>query len=845
MSKRSRARAAARTSPKAAASAEASAPSKPNARFAHRAVLLAGGFIVLATLAAYFNSFSGPFVFDDVPGIKENPSIHHLWQSLIPPHETRRDSGLPVAGRPIVNLSLAVNYAFGGLDPWGYHAFNLLIHTLAALTLFGIVRRTLECGRGALTPRATQTRGFQISDFKSKIVEGPATAQSEISNLKSEIFQGPPTVLALAVALLWVLHPLQTEAVTFISQRAESLMGLFYLLTLYCFVRGVEGAQTSNAERRTPNAESPTTNYELPTTERRRLSSYSSSLWILASVGACLLGMASKEVMISAPLIVLLYDRTFVAGSFRAAWKKRWRFYAGLASTWLLLGFLVAGTKGRGGTAGFGANITSWSYALTQFRAIVHYLQLSLWPHPLIFDYGTALATRAAEIVPYAVIVLLLLAVTVVALWRRPALGFAGAWFFAILAPSSSVVPVVTQTMAEHRMYLALVPVIVLIVLGLHSLLGRRSEVLLLAMAVGLGCVTARRNEDYRSALAIWSDTVAKCPGNVRAHYNLGDNLRLLGRSQDAITEFRTAIRLEPRYAQAHDSLANLLEKIPGRMPEAISEYKTAIRLDPNFAEPHYNLALAIADLPGRLPEAISEYEAALRIKPDDPEAQVNLGNALSRIPGRLSEAISAYQAAIRINPDLAQAHYDLAETLSDLPGRMPEAISEYETVVRLEPGLAGAQCNLGIALAESGRTTEGIAHLEAAVRIQPDFVDAHTALGTALVQAQQYPEAISQFQQALRIQPDSTSAYNNLGTAMLRMGRFPEAADQFNAALKIDPGFSTARLNLAVALSQMNRGPEAIQQLESVLQSNADDETAAKARNLLSQLRPASHTAP
>ncbi len=817
MSKKSRARAAARTAPKAATSAKASAiggtspPQKLPVHFAHRAILLAGGFIVLAALAAYHNSFSGPFVFDDVPGIKENLSIHHLWQSLTPPHETRRDSGLPVAGRPIVNLSLAVNYAFGGLDPWGYHAFNLLVHTLAALTLFGIMRRTLECGRGALTPQLSRSRG-----------EGT-----------------PPTELALAVALLWVLHPLQTESVTFISQRAESLMGLFYLLTLYCFVRGVDETgkrQEARGERSEDTASASSS--RLPV--RRPLAS---SLWSLACVFACLLGMASKEVMISAPLIVLLYDRTFVAGTFREAWRKRWRLYAGLASTWLLLGYLVASTRGRGGTAGFGANITWWPYALTQFRAIVHYLQLSLWPHPLVFDYGTALATRPAEIVPYAVIVLLLLAGTVFALWRRPALGFFGVWFFAILAPSSSIVPVVTQTMAEHRMYLALIPVVVLVVLGLYSLLGRRSTAIFLALAAGLGCVTERRNEDYRSALALWSETVEKCPGNVRAHYNLGDNLRLLGKYPQAITEFQTTIRLEPRYAQAHDSLANLLEKIPGRLPEAISEYETAIRLDPDFAEPHYNLALAIADLPGRLPEAISEYEAALKIKPDYPEAQVNLGNALSMIPGRLPEAISAYKTAIRINPDLVQAHFDLAETLCDLPGRMPEAISEYETVVRLKPDLAEAQYSLGVALADIGRITDGIAHLEAAVRIQPDYVDAYTALGTALVQAQQYPEAISQFQQAIKIQPDSTSAYNNLGTALLRMGRFLEAADQFNAALKIDPRDSTARLNLAVALSRMNRVPEAIQQLELVLQSNANDETAATARNLLSQLLPASST--
>jgi tetratricopeptide (TPR) repeat protein len=800
MSKKSRARAATRAGPKVTSGA--SLPQNPGSRFAHGNIFLAAGFLVVATLAAYYNSFSVPFLFDDTPGIKENATIRHLWpvwQALIPPHGPH-DGGLPVAGRPMVNLSLALNYAFGGLAPQSYHALNLAIHILAGLALFGVVRRTL------LQPRLR------------------------------ERFRADAWWLALAVAALWVLHPLQTESVTYIVQRAESLMGLFYLLTLYCFIRSTERRQES-ADR-----------YQVTSVRCQEKKSgfqpLASTLWPLASIFACLLGMATKEVLVSAPLIVLLYDRTFVAGTFREAWRKRWRFYAGLAGTWLLLGCLVAGTHGRGGSAGFGTHVTWWSYALTQFRAIVHYLQLALWPAPLVFDYGTNLATRWVEIVPYALIVLLLVIGTAFALWRRPMIGFAGCWFFAILAPSSSIVPVVTQTMAEHRMYLALAAIVPLVVLGLYRLLGRGSALIFLALAVALGCVTARRNEDYRSPLAIWSDTVAKCPDNVRAHYILGDNLRLLGRSQEAITEFQTALQIEPRYAQAHNSLGNLLEKIPGQLPKAIAEYKEAIRLQPDLAVAHYNLALAIENIPGRLPEALSEYETALRIKPDFPEAQVDLGILLENIPGRLPDAISAYEAAIRSRPDLVAAHYNLAGLLANLPGRLPEAISEYETVLGLEPGLAKAHTSLGVALANSGKTEEGIAHLEAAIRIQPDDVDAYTALGTALVQAKRYPEAISRFQQVLKIQPDNVYAYNNLGTALLRVGRFPEATDQFNAALKIDPDFSAARLNLGFALSQMNRVPEAIQQLEAVLRTNANDATAAAARKLLSQLRTASNPA-
>jgi len=653
---------------------------------------------VLAALAAYHNSFSGPFVFDDLASITDNPTIRHLGSAWSPPVDST------AGGRPLLNLTFAINYALGGLNVWGYHVFNLLVHTLAGLTLFGIVRRTLA----------------------SRL----ATRGSEISNLRFEI-SADATPVAAAVAVLWVVHPLQTEAVTYISQRAESLMGLFYLLTLYCFVRGVEGAQTSNAERRTPNAESPTTNYELPTTERRRLSGYSSSLWILASVGACLLGMATKEVMVSAPLMVLLYDRTFIAGTFREAWRQRRRLYLSLASTWILLGYLVVGTRGRNGTAGFGLNVGWWSYALTQFRAIVHYLRLSLWPGPLVFYYGTGLATRAAEIVPYAAIVLLLSIGTAVALWRRPAVGFLGCWFFAILAPSSSIVPVATETMAEHRMYLPLAAVILLVLSFLCQLIGRRAVYAGAGLAVLLTMLTLHRNEVYQSDIGLWKDTVAKCPDNERAFYNLGCSLeKEPAQRPEAIAAYEAALRINSDLAEAHNNLGSALLKMPGRATDAIVQYEAAIRINPDYTQAHFNLGNALRDMPGRLPDAVAQYEAALRINPVSVETHVNLGTALFRLPGRVPEAIAQFQAALRIDPDLAEAHDDLGNALSTLPGRLPEAIAQYEAALRLNPDSVSAHYNLGMALLKMpGRQPDAIAQFQAALRLKPDLKPAQDML--------------------------------------------------------------------------------------------------------------------
>ncbi len=687
MSERSRGRATAKlaTSAKAPATSGAWPASWPTAVFIRWGPFIAGGFIVLAALAAYGNSFSGPFVFDDLPTITDNPTIRHLGSAWFPPVDST------AGGRPLLNLTFALNYAISGTAAWSYHALNLLIHILAGLTLFGLVRRTLL--------------RLELSHYGR-----PPTAASA-------------TVLAFFVAIIWVVHPLQTESVTYIIQRAESLMGLFYLLTLYCFVRSTD----ETGERQQARGERP----EKKTRDTEVIRPPASGLWPLASCLFCFLGMATKEVMVSAPLMVLLYDRTFIAGTFRAAWQQRRRLYLNLAGTWILLGCLVASTRGRNGTAGFGVNVGWWSYALTQFRAIVHYLRLSLWPDPLVLYYGTGLATRAAEIVPYAAIVLLLAFGTAVALWRRPAVGFLGCWFFAILAPSSSIVPVATQTMAEHRMYLPLAAVVLLVLSVLYRLLGRRAAYACTGLAVLLTVLTLHRNEAYQSDIGLWKDTVAKCPDNERAFYNLGCSLeKEPAQEPEAIAAYEAALRINPGYAEAHNNLGTALLKMPGRLPDAIAQYEAAIRINPDYAQAHFNLGNALRDRPGRLPDAIVEYEAALRTDPDSVQTHVNLGTALLKIPGRTPDAIAQFEAALRIDPDLVEAHNNLGNALFKLPGRLPEAIAQYETALRLNPDSVSAHFNLGLALLKMpGRTPDALDQFKTALRLRPDLKPAQDML--------------------------------------------------------------------------------------------------------------------
>jgi tetratricopeptide (TPR) repeat protein len=487
--------------------------------------------------------------------------------------------------------------------------------------------------------------------------------------------------------------------------------------------------------------------------------------------------MATKEVMVSAPLIVLLYDRAFLAGSFRAAWRRRGRVHLALAATWILLTGLVLHSANRGGTAGFGVGVSFWTYAATQFQALAHYLWLSVWPHPLIIDYGVRWMASVGDVVPYAAGVALLVAATSVALVRRPALGFLGAAFFAILAPTS-LVPGTRQTLAEHRMYLSLAPVMVLMVLALYAWLGRRGRFVLAAAAVGLGWLTVQRNTVYRSDATIWRDTVAKRPGNVAARNNYGNILALAGR--------------------------------PG---EALAQYEEAIRLKPGEAEAYYNSGNALTRL-GRLPAAIAQYEQALRANPNMPDAQTALGIALEDA-GRGDEAVAHYEQALRLNPNYTDAYNYLGLALAG-EGRLSEAIAHYEQALRINPALAEVHNNLGNALRAVGKAQEAIAHYEEALRLKPDYAAAHNNLGNAFREADRLPEAIAQYEQALKIDPAVPEVHNNLGISLLMVGRTPDAITQFEWALRLNPNLAQVHMNLAIALESAGRPGEAAAHYEA-----------------------------
>jgi len=628
-----------------------------------RTPLVAGLVLAGAALLAYHNSFDVPFVFDDELAIVGNPSIRRLATAWWPPEEL---GGLPISGRPAVNFSLGLNYALSGLAVGGYHVFNLLIHVAAGLLCFGVVRRTLR--QPVLAPR----------------------------------FGAHAGELALLVAAIWTLHPLQTESVTYVSQRAEALLGLWYFLALWSFIRAAE-----------PGA---------------------SPWWGRAAVAAGLLGALTKEVIVSAPLFAALYARAFLAESWREVWSRYRRLLLALASVWLVLGAVVAHEGGaRGASAGFGLGVPWWTYLLKQCEVIVLYLKLCFWPHPLVLDYGTGLVWSVAEVWWQGLALVALLGGTVWALVRRPALGCVGAWFFLILAPSSSIVPLVGQTAAEHRMYLPLAAVVVLVVTATYRWWGRAALVALAAAAVALAVTTERRNADYATTIGICEDTVAKQPDNARAMALLADYYHRAGQLDRARHWLERSLAVQPGIVPVLNNLGNVWEEL------------------------------------GDAGKAVACYEQALALRPADVNALNNLGNALVR-SGRAPEGIARLEAALRIAPGSGGTRANLANALAQ-SGRLPEAAENFERLLQAHPDDADARNSYSDVLMGLGRKPEAIAQLELAARLQPDNADRHNRLGTALGRAGRVREALAEFETALRLNPAHESARQNLARAQRMLG--------------------------------------------------------------------------
>jgi len=559
--------------------------------------------------------------------------------------------------------------------------------------------------------------------------------------------------------------------------------------------------------------------------------------------------------MVTAPLLVLLYDRMFLAGSFAEAWRRRWALYLGLAVTWGLLAYLVLSTGLVGRQSEMGAP-DCWSYARTQPGVILHYLCLSIWPSRQYLGSSWPIASNVGEILPGAIAVGLLLATTVWGLVGRKAWSFLGAWFLLILAPTSSILPLLDLDY-EHRMYLPLAAAAVLVAAGGYAFSGavlprlpvpRRiaavvrwaaPTLVLAAVLIALGHATVVRNAAYRSVVAMCQYAVNKSPNNPMAHLNLGVVLDSSGRVSEAIDHYQEAVRLKPEFVSAQYNLGLALAGV-GRFSEAIEQYQQTLRLKPDHLRARNNLGQVLA-LTGRTDEAIAQYREALRLKPDYAEAHNNLANALTRAD-RVGEAIEHYQRALRLNDDFAEAHNNLGSALARV-GKSQEASEHYHHALRLRPDYPEAHYNLANALVTGGETDAAIGHYQEAVRLKPDFNESRYGLANALSSAGRMSQAIEQYDQLLERLPNFAPAMNDLArllaTRDTAQGGDPARAVELAERVRELAGQENTQCldTLAAAYAAASRFADAITTAERAVQLAEAAGQAALAQRIQSRL--------
>ena len=672
------------------------------------AVFLVGLAVVVAVVASYWPALRAPFEFDDFASIPANATIRTLRPSIAldPPANTT------VAGRPVVNYSFAINYAVNawlGVDQrpdplgpnkmLGYHVANILIHLLCGVLLFALIARTIE--RGPFDDRWRPSANW----------------------------------IAGSVAALWLLHPIQTEAVDYVVQRTETLVSLCYLATLYASVRAWDA--------RSPRA---------------------GMAWMAAGVAACLAGMGSKEVMLTAPLAVVLYDRAFRVQSWPDLLRRRERvgFYAALIATSALSIAMIVGNS-RFDTVGFQLGVPWYAYLYTQAWAIPHYLRLALWPDHLTLDYGQR-AIVGWQGLPGMFLMTALLLATVVA-WTRPRrwawLGFLGALFFLLLAPSSSVVPVATEIAAERRIYLALAPVAVAAIVGVELLRrrlpapGRLARPLVVVAAVALAAATFRRSRLYADPQALWRDAVANAPANPRAYDNLASTLFFLDPPplDEAEALYSRAIALDSTYLHAWPGLASVaIDRGHFDTAEWILEH--ALTIDPNYSDAVDHLGRLLLR-EGKADKALPYLARFANAYPSD-NSLVSLGTAYLQV-GQLDSAASTLHAALELNPNRADALRFLGGLVAE-QGRGADAIPLLERATSLEPESGIAVGLLSLAYAEAGRSDDAVRTARAAVSTSKES-SVPVLAGRAMLALHRDDDARRFFNDALRLDPKNREA--------------------------------------------------------------------------------------
>lgn len=692
----------------------------------------------------YSNTLNVPFYFDDTDNIK-NPALRFDEISF------EKITGAVFEGtlkeRPVSNISFALNYYFGGYRVQGYHAVNIAIHLLAAVFLYFLIRATLAL-----------------------------PANREKFKAKSEI--------AFFATLLWLVHPLATQSVTYLVQRMNSLAAMFYVLSLLLYV------EARNRQQRR---------------ERRRLAS-PPWMWFLLSGCTGLLAIGAKEIAATLPIMIFFYEWYFLQD---LSWKwirKKFAWLIGVVLGFCFLAFFYLGKAPWQVLFSdcSGRDFTAYERLLTQFRVVIHYISLLFYPNPerLTFDYDFPLSTSflspPTTLFSFVGIVLLIVFIIVAARSER-LFSFCVLWFLGTLVIESSVICL--EIIFEHRTYLPGMFFLLLVVATAYRFGKNRYLItgLFVCVAMLFAYWTHERNGVWQDTIGFWQDSVSKSPAKSRPYNNLGESYT---RSKDYVLaekNFKLSYALDPSASIPLNNLGILCVKL-NRTQEAEEYFRKAIEIKANYFQAYNNLATILTEN-GRFDEAIGHLQYVLQEVPNFYLANKSMGNTLLKA-GRPGEAVRYLQVAVEMKPSDSDCLLNLGIALMQ-SGNDEEAIQTLRDVLSKDNASIQANYNLAMLLSRNGDEKSALVHYQKAASLAPPAPPVMYNLANQLYRLDKYDEAARAYVQFLSIVPTVADAFNNLGLTLLRQGQPSVAVKFFQETLKLIPEHQLALRNLEIAQAQ------------------------------------------
>jgi protein O-mannosyl-transferase len=576
-------------------------------------------------IIAYSNTFHSPFHFDDKPYIINNFSIRNL-QDL-----SNIWAFCPC--RFITFLTLALNYHFSQLDVFGYHLFNLAVHLASACFVWWLTLLTLST---------------------------PAMKENKISRHAD--------IIALFAGLIFVSHPVQIEAVTYIWQRAASLSAFFYLASLCFYVRS-------------------------------RLTEKSVSFYYICSLIIAVAAMFTKENAITLPLMIVLYE----FGFFKSKRSLNWKYLFPFLLTLFIIPVTMLLTNSERfqeiqGVVQGPRGISPTHYLLTQFRVMITYIRLAFIPIDQNLDYDYPVFKNILEL-PVLISFLSLIIIFYFAgrlFSKYRLISFSIFWFFLTLLPESSFLPL-KDVIFEHRLYLPMAGYSMFVVGSIYYVLGKNDlKTMVKTLIVILACysiLTYQRNKIWSDDLVLWNDVVHKSPHKARPYNNRGNIYTRQGELPQALSDYNKAIELDPDYADAYNDRGSVYGK-QGDLTQALSDFNKAIELDPNYADA-YNNRGDVFGKQGDFAAALPDFNKVIELNPDDAEAHYNRGVIFDG-QGDFIQAMSDYNKAIEINPDIAEA-YIYRGAIYAKEGNTTQAMSDFTKAININPNYGYAFNNRAV----------------------------------------------------------------------------------------------------------------------------------------------------